>query len=149
MSSIFLGGNIHIELTMDGIDYFKDKQQLNANNTGGQNIIINEVNGGQLNIAQDGSHITSTQNNGLQADKLEMIIKDIMDNLNGLNEEQYETIIDSIEMAREELINPQPKKSILRTCIKMLSPIITAVNGTPALYENLQKLNEIITSYLA
>lgn len=51
------------------------------------------VSGGQVNVAGDNATINATQNNGIQSDELDKIVKAIMDNVSSVNKEDAETIV--------------------------------------------------------
>ena len=106
------------------------------------------MNGGQFNYAKDNATINATQNNGVNASELDSIIKDIMENLSELKKEDAESIIDAIEMVREELAKPEPKVSRLRSCVTLFAPMFTIANGIPALANNLQGLIDYITPFI-
>ena len=108
-----------------------------------ENIVWN-VNGGQVNIASGNAIINATQNNGLNNAELESIIKNILDNVSGLSKEDADTIIDSVEMIREEIMKPEPKRNIVSNGIKLLAPMISIANGIPALAENIQKFIDYV-----
>lgn len=106
------------------------------------------MNGGQFNLAKDNATINATQNNGVNASELDSIIKSIMENLSNLKKEDAESIIDAIEMVREELAKPEPKVSRLRSCVTLLAPMLTITNGMPTLASNLQGLIDYITPFI-
>lgn len=106
------------------------------------------MNGGQFNLAKDNATINATQNNGINASELDSIIKSIMENLSNLKKEDAESIIDAIEMVREELAKPEPKVSRLRSCVTLLAPMLTITNGMPTLASNLQGLIDYITPFI-
>lgn len=112
-----------------------------------ENITFN-VNNGQISFAKDNATIHVIQNNGVTANELDNIIKGIMDNLSGLDKEDADKIIDTVDMAREELAKSEPKPSRLRNCVTLISPMLTIVNGIPTLANNLQKLMNYITPYI-
>ena len=129
---LVLINNINDYLTGIGIDMGFD-----------ENIVWN-VNGGQVNIASGNAIINATQNNGLNNAELESIIKNILDNVSGLGKEDADTIIDSVEMIREEIMKPEPKRNIISNGIKLLAPMISIANGMPALAENIQKFIDYV-----
>lgn len=108
-----------------------------------ENIVWN-VNGGQVNIASGNAIINATQNKGVNNAELESIIKNIMDNVSGLDKEDADTIIDSVEMIREEIMKPEPKRNIISSGIKLLVSMISIDNGIPALAENIQKFIDYV-----
>lgn len=141
-----LGGNVGVFLTTDGLEYFdeKDKMALDSRNS-----MTFNIRGGQVNIANDNATINATQNNGVNRNELDIIIKGIMDNLSGLKKEDADEILDVVDMAKEELSKPKPKSSRLKNCITLISPMMTIANGIPVLATNLQKLQDIIVQYLS
>lgn len=142
---MFLGGKVNVYLTTDGLEYFEEK--LGNRITNKDNMIIN-VNGGQVNIAKDNANIIATQNNGINGNELDNILKGIMDNLSSLQKEDADEIIDVVEMVKEELIKTEPKISRLKNCLALIAPMFTIANGVPALANNLQKLQDFILQYI-
>lgn len=106
------------------------------------------INGGQINIARDSAIINAVQNNGADRSELESIINNIKDNLSDLNKEQAEEIIDVLEIVKDELKKPEPKKSRLKNCIALITSMISIVNGIPVLASNLQKFHDYIFRYI-
>ena len=51
-------------------------------------------------------------------------------------------------MAKDELGKVEPKKSRLKNCITLIAPMISIVNGIPALASNLQKFHDLIIQYM-
>ncbi len=133
---LVLIGNIEDYLTKVGIDMGLD-----------ENIVWN-VNGGQVNVASGNATIHATQNNGVNGKELDDIIKGIIENLTDLKKEDADEIVDAIEMAREELIKPEPKVSRLRNCLALIAPMFTIANGIPTLAANLQRLQEFINLHI-
>lgn len=140
-------GELYAYLTTDGQDYFKEKKQEDPmGNTG---MIINmNMNGGQFNLAKDNATINATQNNGVNGNELDDIIKGIMENLSDLKKEDADEIADIVEMTKDELAKPEPKISRLRNCLALIAPIFTIANGIPTLANNLQRLQELINLYI-
>ena len=99
-------------------------------------------------MANDNAAIYATQNIGVSGSELDDIIKGITQNLSGLNKEEAEEIADIAEMARCELVKPEPKVSRLKNCLTLIAPMFTIANGIPALATNLQKLQEFIMQYI-
>lgn len=128
--------NIEDYLTRVGIDMGLDEETKFV------------VYGGQVNKAQDNSTINATQNNGITVSKLNSLINDIIGNLSGLAPEDASTIKDSVEMLRDELTKPEPRKSILSNGIKLIAPLIGIANGIPTMAGNLQKLIDFVGPYI-
>lgn len=138
-------GELYVYLTTDGKEYFEDEEKEGLTN---KNEMVIHMNGGQLNLANDNATIYATQNIGVSGSELDEIIKEITQNLSGLNKEEAEEIADIAEMARCELLKPEPKVSRLKNCLTLIAPMFTIANGIPALATNLQKLQEFIMQYL-
>lgn len=137
-------GFVYVSLTTDGLEYFDNKREMCMKDKG----IIFNVNGGQVNFAQDNATINATQNNGVSGDELEKIVKSIMDNLKELDKEDADKIVDVVEMAREELVRPEPRPGRLRNCLSLITPMIAVANGIPVLADNLQKFMNFIQMYV-
>lgn len=112
------------------------------------NNIIWNVQGGQVNIANDNAIVNATQNNGTNQNELEVIIKGILDNLSGISKEEAETIEDSIGLIQEELAKPEPKRARISSGIKLIAPMISIANGIPVLADNLQKFVDFVSQYI-
>lgn len=138
-------GELYVYLTTDGKEYFEDEEKEGLTN---KNEMVIHMNGGQLNLANDNATIYATQNIGVSGSELDDIIKEITQNLSGLNKEEAEEIADIAEMARCELLKPEPKVSRLKNCLNLIAPMFTIANGIPALATNLQKLQEFIMQYI-
>lgn len=138
-------GELYVYLTTDGKEYFEDDEKEGLTN---KNEMVIHMNGGQLNLANDNAAIYATQNIGVSGSELDDIIKGIRQNLSGLNKEEAEEIADIAEMARCELVKPEPKVSRLKNCLTLIAPMFTIANGIPALATNLQKLQEFIMQYI-
>lgn len=138
-------GELYVYLTTDGKEYFEDEEKEGLTN---KNEMVIHMNGGQLNLANDNATIYATQNIGVSGSELDDIIKEITQNLSGLNKEEAEEIADIAEMARCELVKPEPKVSRLKNCLTLIAPMFTIANGIPALATNLQKLQEFIMQYI-
>lgn len=120
------------------------KERKDDNMAKEKNVTYN-VNGGQVNIANDNSTMYVTQiNNGKSVEQLDTIIKGIKDNLSKLKKEDAEEITDVVDMAKEELNKPKPKAGRLRNCLSLIAPMITIANGIPDLAVNLQRLSDYI-----
>lgn len=102
------------------------------------------VNSGLVYIAEDNAVMNITQNNGVDTNELDSIIKGIMENLSGLKKEEADEIRAIVDMTKEELVKSEPKTSKLRNCVTLIAPMITIANGIPALVNNLQMLADYI-----
>ena len=129
--------NINNFLTGVGIDMGID-----------ENVVWN-VSGGQVNVASGNATINAVQNNGSTGKELEDIVKVILENLSGLGQEDAETIKDSVEMIREEMLKAEPKKRTISNGIKLLAPMISIANGIPTLGNNIQQLIDMASAFMA
>lgn len=133
---LVLINNVNDYLTRVGIDMGLD-----------ENTTWN-VSGGQVNVANGNAVINATQNNGVEMSEMENLIKQIMDSVYSLEKEDAETIVDSIEMIRDELQKPEPKGKIISNGIKLLAPMISIANGIPTLADHIQKFIDMVTPYI-
>lgn len=106
------------------------------------------VSGGQVNIASDNATINATQNNGVMADDVNKMVDTILSNLSGLDKDNAETLTDSVNMIRDELLKPEPKRAIISNGIKLIAPIMTIANGIPTLATNIQSLIDFATKFI-
>lgn len=134
---LVLINNIGDYLTGVGIDMGLD-----------ENVVWN-VSGGQVNFASGNAVINATQNNGVDVAELENIIGKIMDNVSDLGKDEADTIIDAVEMIKEEILKKEPKGKIISNGIKLLAPMISIANGIPALVENIQQFIDFVTPYIS
>lgn len=81
---------------------------------GNRNWTFNASDGGQVNFAKGNATVYATQNNGVSGNEPDNIIKEVMDNLSRLNEKDADSLKDAIDMAKEELIKPEPKAGRLK-----------------------------------
>lgn len=123
----------------------KLKKEENGKENRNMTVIVN---GGQANIANGNSTIHATQNNGINANELDNIIKGIMENVSDLQQEDADKIIDAVEMAKEELTKTEPRANRLKSCLALIAPLFTIANGIPTLASNLQKLQEFINLHI-
>lgn len=112
-----------------------------------ENVVWN-VSGGQVNYARDNAIINAEQNIGVSTDELGRIIDDIVSNLSEVGKDDAETIMDSIEMIRDEMMKPEPKGKIISNGIKLLAPMISIANGIPTLAINIQKFIDLVAPYV-
>jgi hypothetical protein len=76
------------------------------------------VESGQVNIASDNSVINATNTiNTIDYDKLIQLIDEVEKNAQGISEEDFETLVSSIDVIKEEIKSANPRKSFLKTAI--------------------------------
>lgn len=112
----------------------KDNVTLNINN--------------QVNIAKDGSCVYAVQNNNINIDEIDIIVRNIMQNISEVPATDAETIAEAVEMVQEEIKKNEPNKKIINNGIKLIATMISVVNGIPVLAENLKKFVEYISAMI-
>lgn len=76
------------------------------------------VENGQVNIANDNSTITSTNTiHTVEYEKLIDLIGEVKKSSKGISKEDHETLLSSIDVIKEEIKSPNPRKPFLRTAI--------------------------------
>lgn len=126
----------HIEtyLTKIGIDMGVDDKVI-------YNITLKD---GQVNIANDNAVINTTNNvGGIDQNRLNELIREIQDELKNckINEEEKETVDNSLSVIREECGSESPRKSFIKTAITGIKTIKGTTEFTAAiiaLYQFLQ-----------
>jgi hypothetical protein len=109
--------NIEGYLTKVGID-------MGIDDTIRYNITVNN---GQVNLASDNAVINATVNNGLnQAELKSLLDKVLEESKTNLSDDDQISVQESIEVVGQELLQDNPKKTILRKVLLGLQ----AINGT-------------------
>lgn len=139
---------IYLDLYFPSLIYYSIINYKRAGDKVNMEKVILNSSGGQINIASGNATINATQNNGVTSRELESIIAAIKENLSELDKENKEVLIDTIEMANDELIKSEPQKGRLRNCISLILPILSIANGIPVLANNIQRLIDYIMPYL-
>lgn len=139
-------GIIDFYLTTDGLEYFDEEEGQGRMEE--HKSMTFHVHGGQVNLASGNAVINATQNNRLNPEELDGIVKGILGSLSELDQEKADEITDLVKMAKDELESPEPRKGRLRNCITLIAPMFTIANGIPTLMENLHKLYDFILPYI-
>lgn len=89
-----------------------------------ENVTYN-INGNQVNIANDNAVINATQNNnGINADELKSLISAMRENLNSnLSEEDKAEAAECMDVIETELLSPQPNEARVKDKFKLLKRI--------------------------
>ncbi len=96
------------------------------------NVTYN-INGNQVNIANDNATINATQNNGLDADKLKELISEMRNSLSdNLPDDDKQTAIESIDAIEAELQSDAPNEKTVKTHFKLLKKIDSSVKFASA-----------------
>lgn len=123
---------INLEYFEEGNNMIKDNVTFNIN--------------GQVNISN--GNIYAVQNNNIGIDKIDIIVRNIMQNISEITPNDAETIADAVEMVHEEIKKAEPNKKIIKNGIKLIASMISVVNGIPTLAENLRKFVEYISTLI-
>lgn len=86
-------------------------------------IEVKEGGVAQINIAQDNASVTATQNNGVDLNKLEALIKNLKDSTIDLSDEDRQDVFDSVEVIETEVRSGKPKRGMLTTASNTLKRI--------------------------
>jgi len=128
-------------LKMVNVDYYEE----------GKNMLRESVTfniNGQVNITGDGGNICAVQNNNININEIDIIVREIMQNISKVSHEDAETIVDAVEMVQEEIKKNEPNKKVISNGIKLIATMISVVNGIPNLAENLKKFVEYISAMI-
>lgn len=110
-------------------------------------ITINGGNGVQVNISKDDSTINAVQNNGINTEELNNLIKSIKESLNNdIPEEEKEMIEENIETIKQELSNNSPKKGLIKSCILGLKNVVESIPTAIVLCKNIETLIEYVVT---
>lgn len=114
----------HIEcyLTKVGIDMGLD-EKITYNVT---------VENGQAIIATDGSTVSANNNIGIVGDELTKLISAVQNAADGLDAEDKEAVVESLEVIEAEASKEKPKKSLLKTALTTLKMINGVVEFSAA-----------------
>ncbi len=110
-------------------------------------ITINGGSGVQVNISKDNSTINAVQNNGINTEELDNLIKSIRESLNNdIPEEEKEMIEENIETIKQELSNNSPKKGLIKSCILGLKNVVESIPKAIILCKNIEILIEYVVT---
>lgn len=132
---IFLISNIERYLTKIGIDMGIDERVTYSIT----------VENGQVNIANDNSTINATNTvSTVNYDKLIKLVDEVEKNSKGISEEDYETLVSSIDVIKEEVKSTNPRKSFIKTAISGLNGLKNTVEFAAAITELIQFIQPFI-----
>lgn len=123
------------------IESFEERKNMQKDN-----VTLNINN--QVNIAKDGSRVYGVQNNNINIDEIDIIVRNIMQNISKVPATDAETIAEAVEIVQEEMRKKEPNKKIISNGIKLIAPMISIANGIPVLAENLKKFVEYISAII-
>lgn len=103
------------------------------------------VENGQVNIASDNSVINATNTiSTTDYDKLIRLIGEVEENAKGISEKDNETLVSSLDVIKEEVKSPNPRKSFLKTAISGLTGIKSTTEFAAAITALIQFMQSII-----
>lgn len=95
--------------------------------------VVYNIQGTQVNIANDNATINATQNNGIDGDKLKELIISMRDNLSAeLSDEDRKDAEESIDIIEQELQSKKPNEETVKTRFKLLKRIDNGVKFASA-----------------
>lgn len=104
------------------------------------------VSGGQVNLANDNSQISATQNNGIDFSQFETIRTAILDSMGDeQTREEKEQIEETLVAIKEELQKSAPKKGVMTTMING----IKVINGSASFLKNMKSLYTFVEGLMA
>lgn len=113
------------------------------------NVLFNiTVNGGQVNLSQDNSTLHAIQNNnGIDIGRMQNLIDAITESMkeNAVSLELRNTILETLEVIKEEMSKPTQKKSVVTLLLNGLKSSATVLGAVP---EVSRKINEF-AAYIA
>ncbi len=100
-----------------------------------------EYNNCNIVMANNNDRTSINQKQGLEKKELELLCETIKKEVRDLDDERKSEYLKILEEIREEYNNSEIKKSNkLKRCLELIVPLLTIVNGTPTLLQNLLKL---------
>lgn len=108
------------------------------------NINVNSS-GVQVNIANDHSRITATQDNSIDHNKLTEALDSLNKMVNDLeNSEEKSVLASNLKVVSDELSNGKPKTQVVETCIQTMSTIASRIAMLPAFSQGLKMIGAMI-----
>lgn len=136
----YLGSSYGVNFTFEDKNYDFLEAEYNKQFSAVNHIQIHN-NSGQVNVASDHATIHATQNNGLDVDKLDKLITQIIEAAPKDNPEQLEVITELLEEIKTQAMSQNPKKGLLKSIfnsLKLISGGISFASSVASLSEFLQ-----------
>lgn len=138
-----LGGYIVYGYTYADLNYEELEQEHDEKQKFSQTI--NVTGNPQINTAMHGGMITATQNVGVNAAELSMLIKTAKENIpEEISHEEKEEIRDNLDLIKDELSSDKPKKGFLQRALQFLQGIKGTAEFVAAIAGIASFVNEII-----
>lgn len=103
-------------------------------------------NGGQVNISKDNSILNATQNIGASSHELIKLVETINSLIDEtVPEEEKEIIIESVEAIKNELQSNEPKKGVIKSCIRGLKAATINIPVAIKLCDNIKQFIEFVS----
>lgn len=133
----------YVEFSYADLHYDFLEQQYNKQLQPGNNFTFYGGNN-QVNTANDHGTVNATQNIGIDCDRLNKLIKEVLDFAPKDNDEQLETITESLNGIKNQALSQAPNKGIIRGLFAGLKVIASGVANCTGFVENLSKLHEFL-----
>ena len=132
-----------VKFSYEDLNYDFLEQQYNKQFQSGNNFTFYGGNN-QVNTANDHGTVNATQTIGIDCDRLNKLIKEILDFAPKDNDEQLETITESLNGIKNQALSQAPNKGIIRGLFAGLNGIVSGVANCTGFVENLSKLQELL-----
>ncbi|MBR4248596.1 MAG: hypothetical protein IKQ24_00420 [Verrucomicrobia bacterium] len=100
---------------------------------------------GNVNVAAGNNATATLQNNSIDLEELNKLIKNIQEKLNDLSENEKEILENSLGIIKEEANSKEPKSKTISFALKT----INSIKYVGELFILIQKLNEVIAPFLS
>lgn len=102
--------------------------------------------GGKIVVNGHNNYVNKkiVENNKVDEQKMEDIIKLIQQNCSSVSEETANKILDAIQQIYDEMKKEKPCENIITNGVKLLASVMTVLNGTPVLVDNIGKFLSLI-----
>lgn len=117
---------------------------FSGTNTFQGSVIAGRDNHGDVTITDS----FKSEVSGMQGEELQEILNSIMENLSGLNGRDRQNVMEAVDDVAEAFSGREVDSERLGRCKRVISRLIAAARGIPALAENLKKLKEFIMPYI-
>lgn len=87
------------------------------------NINVEKGGNAQLNVAQDNATINALQDNGADTQRLEKVLKDLIDNAIDLSNIDRQDVIDSTDIIKDEMHSIKPRKNVIKMAFNRIKMI--------------------------
>lgn len=135
--------NYLVKFSYEDLNYDFLEEQYNRQFQSGNNFMVY---GGtnQFNTSSGHGTVNATQNVGIDCDRLNQLIKEVLESAPKDNDEQLETIAGDLREIQSQIASGNPNKRFLKLIFAGLNGIVNSVANCTAFVENLSKLQEFL-----